>query len=376
MLITGLVLILLYILLIIAFYKGFDKVDDFYLQDYSPKMGFSVIITFRNEEDTLPALLESLYQLEYPSKLVEVLFINDDSSDKSVKLIESFIRQQRPKSIWKILNNERFSGSPKKDAVRLGIQNAQFRYIATTDADVILPKYWLACFDAFLQVQPSTLIAGPVKLHKLQSFLDRYQAIDVLSLQGSTIGAFGWGHPFMCNAANMCYDKEAFLSLDPYKQNQHIASGDDVFLLEALVKYNPSQIGYIKSPQAVVSTSPVSSWNQLFHQRQRWASKAKSSSLLIGKITGVLVLLTNLWILILPLLVLLGQLNVKSALLFFLVKFSIDFLLVFKTARYLDETEVLFSFLPSSIIYPFVSVYVVLLSLLRPYTWKQRSFKS
>ena len=376
MLIFGLILIVFYMILIVSFYKGFDKVEDFYLQNSTSKIGFTVLIPFRDEEDNLPELLESLRLMEYPKKLFEVVFINDDSTDKSVMLIQSFMRQHGLSISWKIINNQRISGSPKKDAVRLGVKHAQFEYIATTDADVVIPKYWLACYDGYLQAQPKALVVGPVKLHNVQTFLDRYQAIDVLSLQGSTVGAFGLGHPFMCNAANMCYNREEFLNLDPYQQNQHIASGDDVFLLESLIRHNSSDLGYLKSPQALVTTRPVSSWNQLIHQRQRWSAKLKSSRLVFGKLTGLLVLTTNLWILLLPLLVLLEQLNVKSAVLFFLVKFSIDFLLVFKTARYMDETDVLFSYFPSSILYPLVSIYTVIISMLRPYTWKQRPYKS
>jgi len=376
MLLLGLILTVTYLILISCFYYGFDKVEEFRIQDHSPKHRFSIIIPFRDEATNLPPLLESLVALDYPSALFELLWINDDSTDASVELIQTFIATHNLNDSWKVYDNTRTSKSPKKDAIRLGVNHSKYDYILTTDADVVLPKYWLDCYDAYLQEHPKDLVVGPVKLNSVATFLDRYQAIDVLSLQGSTIGAFGLGMPFMCNAANMCYNKAVFLDLNPYQNNEQIASGDDVFLLEALLKQNPNQVGYLKSTQAMVSTKPVSSWAQLIHQRQRWASKSKSYRILSGKLVGVLVLLANLWVLLLPVLVMLNELNLKSALLFFLVKFSIDFLLVFKTARYFDETETMLSFLPSSILYPIVSVYVVFLSLIRPYSWKQRRYKS
>lgn len=50
-----------------------------------------------------------------------------------------------------------------------------------------------------------------------------------MSLMGSTIGSFGIKHPFLCNGANLCYHKKAFFEVEGFKDNDTIASGDDIF---------------------------------------------------------------------------------------------------------------------------------------------------
>ena len=48
----------------------------------------SIIIPFRNEAENLPKLLKSIDAQEYPKHLFEVILVDDDSEDYSVKTIK------------------------------------------------------------------------------------------------------------------------------------------------------------------------------------------------------------------------------------------------------------------------------------------------
>ena len=76
------------------------------------------------------------------------------------------------------------------------------------------------------------MIVAPVSLESNTTFLQQFQLIDFLSMQGATIGGFGIQQPFMANGANLAYQKELFIKLNGFENNNTIASGDDVFLLE------------------------------------------------------------------------------------------------------------------------------------------------
>ena len=92
MILISTVILVLYSLLMIAFIIGFDKVEIFQSPKLSPKTKFSIIVPFRNEADNLKSLLESISMMNYPSELFEIWFIDDDSKDNSVMIIENFIR--------------------------------------------------------------------------------------------------------------------------------------------------------------------------------------------------------------------------------------------------------------------------------------------
>ncbi|MFY0713271.1 glycosyltransferase [Seonamhaeicola sp. NFXS20] len=373
MVIISIIIILVYLFLIGSFAFGFDKVKPFKLKDTIAKTTFTVIIPFRNEAENLPSLLESIIKLEYPNHLFEVIFVDDESDDNSVEIINKFIAKSQ--NNIEIIKNERTSNAPKKDAITTAIKIAKNEWILTTDADCILPKYWLDCYDEFIQQHQSKCIVAPVTYNKINDFLNRFQLLDLLSLQGTTIGGFGIKKPFLCNGANFGYQKSAFNELNGFKGNSNIASGDDIFLLEKMVKTFPENVHYLKNEHAIVNTKPQQSWVLLIEQRLRWASKANAYTNWFSKLTGLIVLLTNALIISLGLLSVLSVFNVKIFLYLFFIKFNIDFFLIYKSASFFNQKEALQSYPLALIFYPFFSVYVAILSVFTTYKWKGRTFK-
>ena len=189
MLIITIVIIVLYLLLIGSLTFGFDKVKSVPLKDIKANINFSIVIPFRNETESLPELLASIQELKYPKQKFEFLFIDDDSQDDSVKLIRSSL--SKTQIDFNILVNETNSSSPKKNAITKAIKNSKYEWIVTTDADCVLPKYWLDSFDSFIQKNDTNFIVAPVTYFGITSFLKRFQLLDFLSLQGVTVGAFG-----------------------------------------------------------------------------------------------------------------------------------------------------------------------------------------
>jgi cellulose synthase/poly-beta-1,6-N-acetylglucosamine synthase-like glycosyltransferase len=374
----AIIIIIIYLLLIGLLIYGFDKVDDFKLQDLEAKTKFSVVIPFRNEAETLPKLLDSISKLNYPNTLLEVILVDDDSEDESVSVINDFI-SKRPfdcaQCDIRIIENNRKSSSPKKDAITTAIAVSKFDWIITTDADCILPTYWIDVFDECIQIKNPDCIVAPVTYHGENSFFSRFQILDMLSLQGATIGGFGLAKPFLCNGANFAYRKKKYYDLNGFEGNTDIASGDDIFLLEKFLKANAKKVHYLKSQKAIVKTNPAKNNLELIQQRLRWASKTSHSSNAFSKIIGVIVFLGNLICIALIPFVIFGYTSLKIGLALFIIKFSIDFLLLFKTSRFFKQETILLSYIFSSLLYLFFSVYIVLLSLFQSYEWKGRTFK-
>lgn len=361
-------LITLYLLII-----GFDKAPDFQLTDTTPAKSFSVVIPFRNEADNLPTLLKSIRQLSYPHHLFEIILVNDESTDHSLEIINT--ETQSIKNI-RVINNQRHSESPKKDAIATAIKMAKFDWIITTDADCSLPKYWLDSYDAFLKKRSCRMIIAPVNIERTSTFLELFQVLDFLSLQGATIGGFGLKRPFLANGANLGYDKSLFSELDGFEGNTHIASGDDMFLLEKALKKFSLEIAYLKCNQAIVATKPVSTWKSLIDQRSRWASKTKAYKSNFAKFIGLIVFLMNtLTLLLLPLLWS-KHISLNTLVSVLLIKLSMDFYLIFKSAMFFNQTAYLKNYFFSFCLYPFLSVFIVLKTFSGFYVWKGRKFKS
>lgn len=362
----------IYLCLIGSFVYGFDKVSVFNPSDDERISKFSLIIPFRNESEHLKNLIRSISELNYPESHFEVLLINDDSEDNSVSVIEKLKHQYKSLDL-NIIDNERLSNAPKKDAITTGIKHAKYDWIATTDADCTLPKYWLDIFDNYIQRYNSKFMIGPVVFTNGNSFIDRFQILDLLSLQGTTIGSFGIDKPFMCNGANLVYSKLFFNEVNGFEGNTDIASGDDVFLLQKAIKHK-YKAHYIKSNHVTVGTSTEPNFKSLVSQRVRWASKTSNYNSLFGKLTGLIVVGMNALLLCIPLFYLADFISLKSLIYIVFIKIMIDFLLIYKSARFLEQEQFLVSFLSSSILYPFFCTYVAIISVFSDYKWKGRQY--
>jgi cellulose synthase/poly-beta-1,6-N-acetylglucosamine synthase-like glycosyltransferase len=362
------VITLIYLFIIGRFVLGFDKISDFQLEDLVPKSSFTIVVPFRNEARNLPNLLRSLSALNYPRKLLEFILIDDDSTDESVKLINEF------NSGFRLIKNKRKSASPKKDAIATAIDHSKHDWIVTTDADCIFNEDWLITLDAFIQQKQPRMIVGPVTYSNNDTFLKRFQLLDFLSLIGATIGGFGINKPFLCNGANLAYSKQIFIDVKGFKGNDHISSGDDIFLMEKIVRKYPFDVAYIKHQNAIVKTTPETKLSGLIAQRRRWAAKTSSYSHKFGKIVGAIVLLMNFSLLAGLFLSIFGVYTIKTIGYVFLIKFCIDLWLIYKTTQFMNQTKYLKSYFLSSLLYPFFNVYIAISSWYSGYTWKGRKF--
>lgn len=368
---------ILYLALILWLVYGFKKVKDFNAENLKPETKFSVIIPFRNEAENLPELLASIKTLNYSKKHYEFIFVDDDSNDNSSQIILNTLSlkdTQIKESNIKVIQNVRISNSPKKDAIVSAIKVAKHNWIVTTDADCVLPKFWLDTFNSFINKKPCKMIVAPVTYHYTNSFLKRFQLLDFLSLIGATIGGFGIGKPFLCNGANLAYNKDLFLKLNGFNGNSNIASGDDIFLLQKVIKHNKNDVQFLKSTTAIVKTKAQPTLKSLISQRKRWAAKTSSYNSIFGKLVGLIVFLMNAILVCYFLLFLFGWLQFSPLFYVFIIKSLTDFLLIFKTAHFFKQENELSSFIFSAFIYPFFSVYIACISMFTKYKWKGRTF--
>ena len=349
---------------------GAKQLKPFVGSTQKPTTFFSVIVPFRDEEQQLPNLLESFKHLDYPHDLFELIFVDDFSTDQSVKLLYQW-RTANGSIQTTLLENIRMSHSPKKDAIARAIPIVQQQWIITTDADCSVPSTWLSTLDSYLQNHSANMVVGAVNYNTTSTFLDQFQLLDLLSLQGATQGSFGMGLGFMCNGANLAYTKAHFQALQGFAGNNSLASGDDVFLLQKSMADDATKVHYLKSKAHLVITKPEQSWKQLLIQRTRWASKTGHYNSVFGKDLAVWVLLGNASWLVLGACCITQPTWGMAFGWATALKFTLDWLLIREAQKNTHTTRLRFVLL-SSLLYPFYCVFVALHAIPGTYTWKGR----
>ncbi len=361
------VILFLYISLLLLMIYEINKTNEIaYQKIITPKQKFSILIPFKNEEKNLGPLIYSLNQLKYPKQNFEVIFINDHSTDNGAKIIKN-----KTKVPYLILDSYKKSLAPKKEALEKGIEYAEFDFIITTDADCIVPQNWLLSYNQFIQQKKPKMILGPVKYKNSKKILEQFQLLEFLSLQAFTIGSLKLGYPFLSNGANLGFEKESFIKLGGYKGNKHIASGDDVFLLEKFRKRFPDKIYFLKSPEAIVETLPQEHWKQLYNQKLRWASKSKEIKNVFGQMVGGIILAVNLLGLFL---LFLFWYNPLIWLSYWGIKLLFDLIFIFYVNKFYQNKINYNNLIISSLLYPLYSLIILMGLVQKKYTWKDNKY--
>jgi len=273
-LVTVLILSVVYAGLIFYYYRSWISIPAFVPQaGPTAAIKISVIIPARNEERNIAACLDAIYDNDYSKDLFEVIVVDDHSEDATALIVKGY----PAKNIRLIALQDHVEGninSYKKKAIEVAVAQAQGELIVTTDADCIVPAKWLQVIAAFYKKNDAAFIAAPVVINNSRRFIEIFQALDFMTLQGITGAAVHKGLHAMCNGANLAYKRTAFYEVDGFEGIDDIASGDDMLLMYKISQHYTGKVFFLRSQEAVVQTAPVQTIAQFFNQRIRWASKA------------------------------------------------------------------------------------------------------
>ena len=297
--IISLLLLTAYSVLIIYYRQSWLSIPTFKPKErdgYQTKI--SIIIPARNEELNIADCLNSIVNQSYPKHLFEVLVVDDHSTDKTAEIIASYRHQNIQLISLKDFVAPNEINSYKKKAIEIAIRQSTGELIITTDADCIAPPNWLQTIAAFYHEQKPAFIVMPVAINCSNRFVEIFQSLDFMTLQGITGASVHKKFHSMCNGANLAYTKNAFNEAGGFKGIDAIASGDDMLLMHKIFKLYPNGIAYLKSKEVIVRTEPAYTITQFFNQRIRWASKADKYD--DKRIIAVLILVYffNVWIFI------------------------------------------------------------------------------
>ena len=211
-------------------------------------------------------------RLDFPREQFEIIIVDDQSSDNTGALAQSFFTSN-PGLDGYVIRLTKANQGGKKAAITQGIEVARNPLIATTDADCLVPETWLKSGVSYYEQTGAKMIAAPVTMSDSTSFIQQLQELEMLGLQAVAGASIQLAQPILCNGANLFYEKEAFLAVGGYIDNAEIKSGDDLFLLQKVRKKYPGLVKFLKARDACIQTAPSCSTEELVKQRKRWVSK-------------------------------------------------------------------------------------------------------
>ncbi len=262
-----------YFIFILAFIVGLFRLQP--VQESTTDPSVSIVIAARNEAWNLPALLDSLVQQDYPTDRLEIIIVDDRSTDDTKTILKSYAkRYSHIHPVW----IERLSQemTPKKYALTQGVEHASGDIILATDGDCRAPKKWVRSMVSALVTgeNPPGIVVGFSRMDVAHgTLLEEYQRVDFLAVMAANAGAIGLGWGWSGSGQNLAYRKETFYAIGGFTPVADRISGDDVYLVQAISKHHSVQFN--ASPDSFITTQPVATWTRFLNQHIRWSSNSK-----------------------------------------------------------------------------------------------------
>ena len=258
--------------------------------------GVSIIIPFRNEEENLPALLESLKAQNYTG-MMEVVFVNDRSEDSGVDVIKNYINYININNInnnKNILENIVIKNSHYNNAISFKIIDLQFSYdinltskqqalehgvsesshplLLFTDADMVLAPNWAETLARSHLASGADLVFGHTSISRKGNFRRLFTLFESYQLEFLFAFAYAFSRLNLtgsCMGNNLLIAREAYIKCGG-QRGAGYSIVEDRALLELLRKRG-FKTAAAEPFHVTAHTLPSRAWKQFFHQTTRWA---------------------------------------------------------------------------------------------------------
>ncbi len=296
----------------------------------------SIVVAARNEEQNIERTLTSLAALDYPKEKLEIIIVNDCSTDATPHIMNRYA-QQFPfiHAMTAKPSADHLRG--KSNAIAQGIDNSSGEIIMMTDADCAVPPSWVRATVEYFD-DHTGVVAGITLLH-YTSWFGGMQSVDwsyILAIAASTMAL---RHPLSCIGNNFSFRRKAYDEVGGYRGIKFSVT-EDYALFKAITRSGKWNYKYPLDKKTLVLSTPCDTAKELYRQKRRWGVGGKDM-----RLSGMLIMAVSFFT---HALLLTGLFSGISAALFLssvLTKLILDFLLVFTVLIKVEQRRQLKYFL-------------------------------
>ncbi len=328
--------------------KVFDK-------DTLPSI--TVLVCARNEENSIFKCIASLAELDYPKEKIELLIVNDHSTDRTGEILAQW--EAKLPNLHILETTDSNTGMHGKvNALIQGFDVATGEIVVMTDADCVVPRGWAKEYVSWYD-SDTGMVASITSIEGGNIF-DTCHSIEMVQVLAMGMSGINYGIPTSIIGNNFSIRKSVYEKIGGYR-NVAFSVTEDLALFQAV--WNSGwKVRSKANVELGVTTDPTLDYKTWWRQKQRWVQGGK----LIG-IPGLIIIgigfIGAAMLLLLPF-----TSSVVFAVMMFMVKCAIDLLILAPTMTAIGK-------LRSLVYLPLYQFYLLFFLLCVPILYFQRDVK-
>lgn len=218
----------------------------------------AIIVPCWNEEKTIKGTVDSLLGLNYPREKLEIILVDDGSTDGTFSIMQKYASVPYIKIVRK-------ENGGKHTATNLGIEMTNTPFVGCLDADSFVHREALSRMLSYFEAHPDTMAVSPsIIIHNPKTFIQKLQKIeyDWAIFIKKMLGIVGGIH--VTPGPLSIYRREVFEKIGPFRKAHNTEDMEIAFRM---------QINHMRIRQcndAYIYTVSPKSIPALYKQRLRW----------------------------------------------------------------------------------------------------------
>ncbi|TRZ64191.1 glycosyltransferase [bacterium] len=228
----------------------------------------TVIIAARNEEGCIANCINSLKNINYPENALEVILVNDNSSDRTKEIMQKEILNLPNFKVIDSDANEYGNLKGKANAINTAIKQSKGDLIFLSDADCTMPSDWVMETIKYYGGK-TKMVCGFTRIRNGDSVFASVQALDWIYLQSMASYSSGLQSILSCIGNNLTFTKTAYFEAGGY-ENVRFSITEDLALMRKISSSGTHLIKYPINNKCLVITEECKTIKELYRQKKRW----------------------------------------------------------------------------------------------------------